>query len=51
MPAGYPDPGFFQQSVQWLDATGNQIRYQTLYHNGFPKPDVARRGGGAPALP
>ena len=51
VPAGYPDPGFFQQSVQWLDATGNQIRYQTLYHNGFPKPEVARRGGGAPALP
>jgi hypothetical protein len=48
VPAGYPDPGFFQQSVQWLDATGNQVRYQTLYHNGFPKPEVARRGGGAP---
>ena len=44
VPKGYPDPGFFQQSVQWLDANGNQIRYMTLYHNGFPKPQVARRG-------
>ena len=43
--AGFPDPGFFQQSIGWLDANGNGIRYQTVYHNGFPKPDVARRGG------
>ena len=49
VPKGYPDPGFFQQSVQWLDENGNQIRYTTLYHNGYPKPEVARRGGGAPA--
>jgi hypothetical protein len=48
VPKGYPDPGFFQQSVQWLDDNGNQIRYTTLYHNGFPKPEMARRGGGAP---
>ena len=46
VPKGYPDPGFFQQSVQWLDENGNQIRYTTLYHNGFAKPPVARRGGG-----
>jgi len=44
--AGFPDPGFFQQSVQWLDANGNGIRYQTTYHNGFPKPAVGRGGGG-----
>ena len=43
------NPGFFQQAVQWLDESGNQIRYATLYHNGFPKPAAARRGGGAPA--
>ena len=45
VPAGYPDPGFFQQSVGWLDENGNDIRYETVYHNGFPKPPVARRGG------
>ena len=44
--AGFPDPGFFQQSVQWLDANGNGIRYQTTYHSGFPKPAVGRGGGG-----
>jgi len=49
VPKGYPDPGFFQQSVQWLDENGNQVRYMTVYHNGFPKPPIARRGGGAPA--
>jgi hypothetical protein len=45
VPKGYPDPGFFQQSVAWLDENGNGIRYQTVYHNGFPKPPVANRGG------
>ena len=46
VPAGYPEPGFFQQSVRWLDENGNGVRYQTLYHNGFPKPPTGR--GGAP---
>jgi hypothetical protein len=46
VPAGYPEPGFFQQSIRWLDENGNGIRYQTLYHNGFPKPPTGR---GAPA--
>ena len=51
VPAGYPEPGFFHQSIRWLDASGNGIRYQTLYHNGFPKPPVGRggQGQGAPA--
>lgn len=44
VPAGYPEPGFFQQSVRWLDENGNGIRYQTLYHNGFPKPPIGRGG-------
>src|SRR5258705_9023273 len=48
VPAGYPDPGFFQQSVEWLDENGNSIRYVSVYHNGFPKPAVAGRGGGGP---
>ncbi len=42
VPKGYPEPGFFQQSVRWLDENGNGIRYQTLYHNGFPKPATGR---------
>src|ERR1051325_2782505 len=45
VPKGYPEPGFFQQSIRWLDENGNGIRYQTLYHNGFPKPPTGR---GAP---
>jgi hypothetical protein len=48
VPKGYPEPGFFQQSIRWLDENGNGIRYQTLYHNGFPKPPIGR--GGAPQL-
>ena len=48
VPKGFPDPGFFQQSVGWLDENGNNIRYATNYHNGFPKPPLAgQRGGGA----
>ncbi len=46
VPAGYPDPGFFQQSVGWLDEKGNNIRYQTVYHNGFPKPPIQGQGRG-----
>ena len=45
VPVGYPEPGFFQQSVRWIDENGNGIRYQTVYHNGFPKPPIAGRGG------
>jgi hypothetical protein len=47
-PAGYPVPDFFQQSVGWIDENGNGIRYLTIYHNGFPKPEIARRGGQGP---
>jgi len=45
VPKGYPDPGFFQQSVGWLDANGNNIRYTSLYRNGFPAPPLAGRAG------
>ena len=30
----------------WLDEKGNDIRYLTIYHNGFPKPEVRVQGGG-----
>jgi hypothetical protein len=49
VPAGYPVPDFFQQSVGWLDEKGNDIRYLTIYHNGFPKPEVRTQGGGGGA--
>jgi hypothetical protein len=45
VPAGYPEPGLFHQSLGWLDADGNGIRYQTHYHNGFPVPPSIRTGG------
>jgi hypothetical protein len=48
VPEGLPEPGFFQQSVGWIDENGNGIRYQTLYHNGFPKPPTGRGGQGGP---
>ena len=42
VPDGYPAPAFFQQSVGWLDENGNSLRYQTIYHHGFPQPPVRR---------
>jgi hypothetical protein len=42
VPAGYPEPGLFQQSLGWVDENGNSIRYQTMYRNGFPAPPRAR---------
>lgn len=42
VPAGYPEPGLFQQSLGWLDESGNGIRYQSLYHHGFPAPARGR---------
>jgi hypothetical protein len=46
VPDGYPEPGLFQQSLAWLDANGNGIRYQTLYHHAFPPPPAGRGGQG-----
>ena len=42
VPAGAPEPGLFQQSLGWIDEEGRSIRYQTLYHQGFPTPARAR---------
>ena len=47
VPAGFPVPDFFQQSVQWLNEEGNPIRYASLYHNGFAKPPIGRQGAAA----
>jgi metallo-beta-lactamase class B len=38
VPDGHPEPGLFQQSIQWIDEQGRGFRYQSLYHNGFPAP-------------
>lgn len=42
VPAGFAEPGLFQQSLGWVDENGNSIRYRTLYHQGFPTPARAR---------
>ncbi len=49
VPAGYPEPGLFQQSIGWLDENGIGLRYQSVYSNGWPAPariDRAGRGQG-----
>jgi hypothetical protein len=56
VPGNYPEPGLFQQSMQWVDKDGNGIRYQMIYSNSFhgmgvyPAPAIVGRGattGGA----
>ncbi len=55
VPAGYPEPGLFQQSMGWVDKDGNGIRYQTIYSNSYhgmglvPVPPVVGAGRGAGA--
>src|SRR5258708_7399859 len=45
VPAGYPEPGLFQQSLGWLDENGMGLRYPTYYSNGNPVPPRVNRGG------
>ena len=42
VPAGDPEPGLFQQALGFVDANGDSIRYQTLYHHGQPVPQRGR---------
>ena len=55
VPAGYPEPGLFQQSIGWVDKDGNGIRYEMLYSNSYhglgvyPVPAVRGGGGGGAA--
>ena len=44
VPAGYPEPALFQQSLGWLDEDGVGLRYQSTYSNGFPPPPRVERG-------
>lgn len=48
VPAGYPEPGLFQQSLGWLDENGAGLRYQSVYSNGFPAPPRVNRAGANP---
>ena len=43
VPAGYPEPGLFQQSLGWLDENGRGVRYESYYSNGFPTPPRVKR--------
>lgn len=38
VPAGYPEPGLFYQSLGWLDEKGIGLRYQAVYSNFYPPP-------------
>ena len=59
VPANYPPPGLFQQSLGFVDKDGRGVRYQTVYsnmHAEYPKdfPGVPMRtvpGGGGAAAP
>ena len=42
VPAGYPEPGLFYQSLGWIDETGAAIRYSDFYYNGAVKPPIGR---------
>ena len=46
VPAGYPEPGLFQQSLGWLDENGIGLRYQSYYSNYYPAPPRVNRAGG-----
>ena len=42
VPAGSAPPMLFQQSLGFLDAEGEGVRYESAYANGFPPPPRAR---------
>jgi hypothetical protein len=55
VPNGYPEPGFFQQAMGFVDKDGNGIRYQRIYSNAYhglgeyPVPPLVGGGRGAGA--
>jgi hypothetical protein len=59
VPAAYPPPGLFQQSMGFVDKDGRGIRYQSVYSNlhaeypeAFPgQPRRTGQGGGGGAAP
>ena len=42
-PKNVPPPDWFAQNVGWLEADGTPIRYLSVYHQGYPRPAIARR--------
>jgi hypothetical protein len=40
VPAGYPEPGIFLDSLTFLDSNGNSVRYDSHYVNGQPVPTI-----------
>ncbi|MBI2188322.1 MAG: hypothetical protein HYU37_14565 [Acidobacteria bacterium] len=38
VPANYPPPGHFQQSLGFIDAQGIRVRYESIYSNMYPPP-------------
>lgn len=45
VPPTAPEPGLFTQSLSFLDAEGNRVRYQQIYHNRLPPVTIGGRGG------
>jgi hypothetical protein len=44
VPAGYPEPGLFQQSLGFVDEDGNRVRYGDYYDNDYAPPERVPRG-------
>jgi hypothetical protein len=40
VPRGNPEPGLFQQSVGFLDYSGQRVRYQYVYNSRYPPPPL-----------
>ena len=49
VPARAPTPGFFQQSLGFLDEAGNHVRYREIYFNRLPPARLGRGGRGGRA--
>ena len=49
VPPRFPEPGLFQQSLGFVDANGNHIRYRDYYDNDYPPPELASGRPTAPA--
>ena len=57
VPPDRPEPGLFQQSMQWVDKDGKGIRYRSIYSNSFhgmgvyPPPAIVGRDAAPAASP
>ncbi len=46
VPPRAPEPGLFTQSLGFLDAEGQRVRYREIYSNRLPPVTMGGRGGG-----